>query len=110
MTRPPMTEWPTPMLRADDSVPDEGEGHAWIQWKGTSACMDVRCRCGTNGHVDADFAYFYRCPGCNVTFAVGQTVRLYEIAADCADDIAPDPVKPGNVWRDPGDEDDGGRE
>jgi len=31
--------------------------HAWIQWKGTDVCMDVRCSCGNHGHVDADFAF-----------------------------------------------------
>lgn len=35
--------------------------HGWIQWKGTSVCMDVHCACGAHGHVDADFAYTLKC-------------------------------------------------
>ncbi len=75
----PVTEWPADPMKFDRDVPDDGEGHAWIQWKGTNVCMDVRCRCGARGHVDADFAYFYRCAACGGTFCVGQTVRLYQI-------------------------------
>lgn len=76
----PVKEWPRDPLAYDRSVPEPGEGHAWIQWKGTNVCMDVRCRCGAHGHVDAEFAYFYKCQGCGVTFCVGQTIRLYPIA------------------------------
>jgi hypothetical protein len=61
-----------------DAAPP-GTPHAWIQWKGTDVCMDVNCSCGYPGHVDADFAYFYRCLGCNKVFSVGATVRLYEL-------------------------------
>ena len=80
--------WPTEPLAWDCEVPEAGEGHAWIQWKGTDACMDVHCKCGVMGHVDAEFAYFYLCPGCKQTFCVGQTVRLYPIAPDKLAEVA----------------------
>jgi hypothetical protein len=63
----------------DTRVPDD-EGECRIQWKGTSVCMDVHCACGANCHVDAEFAYYYRCPACKKTFAVGQTIRLIELS------------------------------
>lgn len=85
----PIKEWPRDQISLDCSVPEPGEGHAWIQWKGTEVCMDVHCRCGHHGHVDAEFAYFYKCPKCHITFCVGQTVRLYPIAAGCEDIATP---------------------
>ena len=78
-------KWPEDAIALDDiDAP-----RAWIQWKGTEVCMDVRCACGHHGHVDESFAYFYACPKCGVRYAVGQNVRLYPIAADRADAIAP---------------------
>lgn len=53
--------------------------HAWIQWKGTQVCMDVRCACGGQGHVDADFSYYYECPTCGEVWAVGQSVKLHKL-------------------------------
>ncbi len=73
----PITDWPREALQLDETVVEPGEGAGWIQWKGTDVCMDVHCRCGAHGHLDAEFTYFYRCRACGVTFAVGQTVRLY---------------------------------
>ena len=36
----------------------------FMQWKGTDACLDLNCDCGTSSHVDGLFAYYVRCPGC----------------------------------------------
>ena len=67
---------------------DEMKGpRAWIQWKGTDACMDVYCRCGTHGHVDDEFAYFYLCPGCKQIWAVGSNVRLHELTEDEQEEV-----------------------
>lgn len=38
--------------------------HGWIQWKGTDVCMDVHCKCGEHSHLDAEFAYYIKCPKC----------------------------------------------
>lgn len=40
------------------------ETHAFIQWKGTDACIDFRCHCGRHYHIDAEFLYFIKCPAC----------------------------------------------
>ena len=53
--------------------------HGWIQWKGTSACMDVHCSCGESTHVDATFAYRIRCGACGRLWAPCSNVRLIEI-------------------------------
>ena len=50
--------------------------NASIQWKGTDVCMDVHCPCGEHSHLDAEFAYFVRCPKCAVSYKVGDTVTL----------------------------------
>ena len=56
--------------------------HAWIQWKGTDVCMDVRCSCGNHGHVDADFAYYVRCSHCGKLWAMCANVRMIEVTAE----------------------------
>lgn len=40
------------------------ETNAFIQWKGTDVCMDFRCECGFDGHVDGFFAHAVECPQC----------------------------------------------
>lgn len=57
----------------------EGDAHGWIQWKGTQVCMDVHCKCGAHCHVDADFAYFLKCPHCQRVYATGCNVKLIEL-------------------------------
>ena len=76
--------WPADSLKADESVPEEGGAHGWIQWKGTDVCMDVHCPCGTHSHLDDEFAYFIECPGCQQIYAVGATVRLYPVTPEVA--------------------------
>ena len=58
--------------------------HAWIQWKGTNVCMDVRCACGYHGHVDDWGAYYVICPGCDRTYEVSGFVRLYPVSREIA--------------------------
>jgi len=66
---------------------DEMDGpRAWIQWKGTQACMDVHCSCGYHGHVHGDFAYFYHCR-CGKVWSVGQNVRLHALTDDEAKEV-----------------------
>jgi hypothetical protein len=54
--------------------------HGWIQWKGTEVCMDIQCKCGASGHIDADFAYFVRCVKCGAVYKVDGHVRLRDSA------------------------------
>jgi len=61
------------------------EPYAWIQWKGTDVCMDVHCHCGCDAHVDAQCVYYYRCPKCKHTFALGQNVKLIRLTEEQAE-------------------------
>lgn len=63
--------------------PSEGP-HGWIQWKGTNVCIDLQCKCGHQGHVDAEFFYHYRCPICKASYAVGKVVKLIELTPEQA--------------------------
>lgn len=67
--------------------------HAWIQWKGTTVCMNVRCSCGARGHVDAEFAYRVQCAACDKVWHVSGNVRLVEeLPEDRTDGWTP-PIK-----------------
>ena len=59
--------------------PAAGEPHGWIQWKGTDVCMDVRCVCGSAAHVDAEFAYYVRCPACGRIYMANGHIELVEL-------------------------------
>jgi hypothetical protein len=50
-----------------------------IQWKGTNVCMDIRCVCGQNSHVDGEFCYFVKCCYCGTIWEVGKKVILTKI-------------------------------
>lgn len=63
------------IARAAEKVGDD-EPHAWIQWKGTDVCMDIRCPCGELGHIDGLFAYQIKCSACGQHYAVGTNVVL----------------------------------
>lgn len=57
----------------------ENKPSGWIQWKGTDACMDIRCKCGHLSHVDAEFAYFIQCPACRTVFMCNGHIELIEV-------------------------------
>lgn len=46
----------------------------FIQWKGTDVCLDFHCPCGAHCHLDADCAYFVKCPRCGDVFEMGTQV------------------------------------
>lgn len=56
--------------------------NAWIQWKGTEVCMDVYCSCGEQFHVDAEFAYYVKCPHCGQHYECDGHVTLHPIPAE----------------------------
>lgn len=66
----------------NDKQEEKSESYGWIQWKGTSVCMDIHCECGEIGHVDAEFLYYVRCPNCKKVFKVSGTVRLFDVPPD----------------------------
>ena len=49
---------------------------AFIQWKGTTVCMDLNCTCGEASHLDADFAYLVRCGCCGKVWRMPSYVTL----------------------------------
>jgi hypothetical protein len=53
--------------------------HGWIQWKGTNVCMDVYCKCGSQFHIDADFAYHVKCPHCGTVYSCNGHIELVEL-------------------------------
>ena len=56
-----------------------GQPHGWIQWKGTSVCMDVHCKCGKLLHIDAEFTYHIKCPHCNTAYFCNGHIELIEL-------------------------------
>lgn len=55
---------------------------AWIQWKATNVFMDVTCKCGANGNVSGEFAYFIRCTNCGAIYMLNGHIELIQ----CLDD------------------------
>lgn len=51
----------------------------WIQWKGSDICMDVWCKCGNQGHIDADFCYFVECQECGTIYFCNGHIELIEL-------------------------------
>lgn len=45
---------------------DRAQTHVFIQWKGTDVCMDFRCECGEDVHIDGMFVYAIECSKCGV--------------------------------------------
>lgn len=64
--------------KADDIPGPRG----WIQWKGTSVCMDLHCECGEMSHFDGDFFYFFECPHCRARYSVGSNVKLHKMTSE----------------------------
>ena len=57
-------------MSSDKERPD-----AFIQWKGTDACLDVYCTCGEQFHFDGYFAYELTCGRCGQTYELPNTLR-----------------------------------
>lgn len=56
--------------------------HGWIQWKGTDACVDLHCVCGSHGHFDGFQMYRVQCKDCGRKYVVGQVVKLIEVTPE----------------------------
>lgn len=54
--------------------PEGSEVEMFIQWKGTTVCLDFRCPCGFDGHVDGAYAYYVECGGCGAVYEMGTQV------------------------------------
>lgn len=51
----------------------------FIQWKGTTVCMDLHCTCGAHNHFDTDFIYSVQCGQCGAVFDVGTQVQVRRV-------------------------------
>lgn len=79
--------------------------HAFVQWKGTDACLGFHCPCGGRGHIDGDFLYTVRCLGCGTVYETEPYVRLLKATPErAADDEKNDRIhnfgdkQNGNHW------------
>lgn len=52
---------------------------AFIQWKGTSVCMDCYCTCGEQMHIDSEFAYYVKCGGCGSIFEMSAMIEMRKL-------------------------------
>lgn len=50
--------------------------YGFVQYKGTSICMDLNCECGHLSHVDGDFVYMVQCPRCRRTYLLPCFIKL----------------------------------
>lgn len=57
----------------------QGKPCGWVQWKGTDACMDIKCKCGHLSHVDSEFLYHVQCPKCKTIYMCNGHIELIEI-------------------------------
>lgn len=74
--RPQMPGW------SRQRFPVDGEPHGWLQWKGTSACMDFHCACGATDHIDADFGYYVKCAACGSTYMMNGHVEAVKLTPE----------------------------
>ena len=51
----------------------------WIQWQGTTVCVDLNCTCGCSFHYDGDFMYYVKCPKCGQNYFVNGHIQLIPI-------------------------------
>jgi len=71
------SDWATD--RADASK----DGDAFIQWKGTTVCMDLKCTdCGELNHIcNTGFAYYVEC-GCGAVFEMKAHVAFRRVDSE----------------------------
>jgi hypothetical protein len=50
----------------------------FIQWQGTSVCMDVHCICGALVHIDAAFTFAVQCGECGKCYLCRPFIELIE--------------------------------
>lgn len=80
------SERPAPVSHQLTGEPAE----VFLQWKGTDACFDFHCPCGESQHIDAEFAYYVRCPSCGVIYRMPSALEATAI------DPATDPEYAGH--------------
>lgn len=49
---------------------------AYLQWKGTNACIDLYCSCGAHVHFDGYFLYQWTCQKCGSNYLMPSNIEL----------------------------------
>ena len=70
----------------------KGKPNGWVQWKGTSVCMDIYCKCGYHSHIDESFAYHVQCPNCKTIYACNGHIELIELEEEPANCVIKPPL------------------
>lgn len=60
----------------------------FIQWKGTDLCMDLNCKCGHLGHVDAYFCYYVKCGNCGTIYKMADNVDMEDVGVETPRGVA----------------------
>ena len=64
--------------KTHNDLPQGWKPHGWIQWQGTDVCMDIYCKCGYHSHIDAEFAFYVKCPYCGTVYECNGNIELIE--------------------------------
>jgi hypothetical protein len=59
-----------------------------VQWKGTSACLDINCKCGAHSHFDGFGAYHVKCRSCDRIYRLETELHFTEVDASTVEDSA----------------------
>lgn len=70
------------------TVPPDPRG--WVQWKGTSACVDIHCLCGELTHIDGDFLYHVKCCVCGRAYSLNGNIQLVPLTPEEAEEVEAD--------------------
>ena len=58
---------------------EKAEG--FLQWKGTTPCLDLRCLCGETTHIDADMGMYHLiCGKCGQGYECGSIITMTPVA------------------------------
>lgn len=57
----------------------------FLQWKGTDACIDIKCKCGNLFHEDAEFLYKVKCDACKTVYFLSGHIELIELTNEDID-------------------------
>jgi hypothetical protein len=49
--------------------------------------MDVTCKCGASFHIDAEFAYYVKCPDCGLILSCSGHIELIPLTAEEMDAV-----------------------
>jgi hypothetical protein len=69
--------------------------NAWIQWKGTNACLTIKCACGGRTHFDDSFLYYVRCSECGKVYMCNGHIELIPLTDEETEYLTDSQIKLG---------------